>query len=202
MIIKILLVFIVGLLSYISISRLENANEQVDHTQHVIHCATELQKLMIDAETGIRGYGATNDPVFLDPYNAALPHIRIELDSLQVLVRGNATEAKRADSLSDLIDRQLSVFKDNITTRATKGLDYMVKNRIFLNGKQNMDAIRLHITNIVNEETSLLQQKKAKSDRESTFMLVIIIAGSLIFLTITITISVKKKTHDILDYYI
>lgn len=107
MIIKISLVFVVGCLSYVAISRLENANDRVEHTQQIIHSATELQKLLTDAETGVRGFGATNDRVFLETYNEALPRIRTELDSLQLLVRDNPLEAKKVDSLNSLATRQL-----------------------------------------------------------------------------------------------
>src|ERR1700749_2030708 len=87
--VSIVLVFIVGILSYNSISQLEDDTLMVEHTQKGIKTSTNLLQLMIDAETGMRGYGATNNKAFLDPYNAALPSINNDLGDLKGLIADN-----------------------------------------------------------------------------------------------------------------
>src|ERR1700712_1242523 len=87
--VSVFLVLIVGILSYKSIHQLENDSTAVDHTQKVIKTSTNLLQLMIDAETGMRGNVATNNKVFLDPYNAALPGISTDLEQLRTLLQDN-----------------------------------------------------------------------------------------------------------------
>ncbi|RYZ91737.1 MAG: chemotaxis protein, partial [Sphingobacteriaceae bacterium] len=73
--VSILLVAIVGVLSFSSIKNLEEDTVWVDHTQKVIKNSNSILQLLIDGETGMRGYGATANKQFLDPYNVAVPRI-------------------------------------------------------------------------------------------------------------------------------
>src|ERR1700754_2609737 len=99
-VVSIILVLVVGMLSYNSIRQFEEDNVWVDHTQNVIKSSNNLLQHMIDAETGMRGYGATSNKVFLDPYNEALPRISVDLQSLRDLTKDNRLQQKRIDSLT------------------------------------------------------------------------------------------------------
>src|ERR1700761_5678038 len=91
---SIILVLVVGFLSYKSISQFREDTNYVDHTQRVIKVSGALQQLMIDAETGMRGYVATAEPKFLDPYNAAVPQISSNLNQLKELIQDNPLEIR------------------------------------------------------------------------------------------------------------
>lgn len=181
---SIILVLLVGVLSVKNINQLEDDTVLVEHTQKVIKTSTNLLQLMIDAETGMRGYGATNNKTFLDPYNASLPRIHTDLENLRTLIADNPIEVSRVDSLSKLVADQLEILKNNIDARASKGLDYMVQNSMFLNGKKNMDNIRLLTDHIVNTENKLLNDRKVRSEAASTKAIIFISTGSAVFLVI------------------
>jgi len=157
---SVILVFVVAILSYSSIQKLEDDNQWVNHTQQVIKNSTNLLQQLIDAETGMRGYAATGNATFLDPYNAALPRIKVNLDSLRNLVSDNPDEVKRANTLAQIVDTQLAILKTDVDTRAAKGLEFMVASHMFLNGKQNMDSIRSRTAEIITEENTLLACSK------------------------------------------
>src|ERR1700743_3168491 len=102
---SIILVLVVGLLSYKSISQFREDTTTVDHSQRVIKTSGTLLQLMIDAETGMRGYVATGEPKFLDPYNGALPQLSANINRLKELIQDNpdeikAIETRRVDSIS------------------------------------------------------------------------------------------------------
>jgi len=181
--VSVLLVLAVGGLSYKSISQFRDDTGWVEHTQKVINTSSNLLQLMIDAETGMRGYCATNNPVLLDPYNAAIPKIHNDITKLKDLISDNPIQVRRVDSVSSLVDLQLGLLKTNIETRP-KGLEYMVQNHMFLNGKHNMDSIRMLNSHLVQTENDLLGQRKASSETASKTAIVIIITGSAIFLMI------------------
>jgi len=183
---SIILVLLVCILSVKNINQLEDDTSLVEHTQKVIKTSTNLLQLMIDAETGMRGYAATNNPVFLDPYNTALPRIHSDLEDLHMLISDNPIEISRVDSLNILVANQLGILKANIDTRATKGLDYMVQNHMFMSGKQNMDVIRVLNDHIINTENKLLADRKISSEAASTKAIIFISTGSAIFLAIII----------------
>jgi CheY-like chemotaxis protein/signal transduction histidine kinase/CHASE3 domain sensor protein len=195
--VSIVLVIIVGILSFLSIGKLEDDNTWVDHTQTVINTSDNLLQLMIDAETGMRGYGATDNKSFLDPYNKALPNIAQDVNTLKDLVIDNPVQVARVDSLNGLVASQLAILKDNIDTRDTKGLDFMIQNRMFLNGKQNMDQIRALVSKLNKTESTLLNERRASSKTQSTVAIWVIVVGSVIFLFIILFLfQYIQKTFD------
>jgi len=101
-VISIILVFVVGILSFNSLHQFEEDSVLVEHTQKVIHTSTGLLQELVDAETGMRGYGATNNRAFLDPYNTALPKISDNLVTLKDLIKDNPIQIKRVDSITSL----------------------------------------------------------------------------------------------------
>jgi CheY-like chemotaxis protein/CHASE3 domain sensor protein len=184
--VSILLVLIVGILSFNSIKQLKEDTVWVDHTQKVIKTTNNVLQLLIDGETGMRGYGATANKTFLDPYNEAIPRITESLNQLTQLVQDNPTQTKRIDSLKIIVNRQLVILKTNIETRESKGLDYMVANHMFLKGKGNMDSIRDINSRVIETENTLLEQRKAASDKASAQAITIIVIGCSIFLLIIV----------------
>ncbi|HIK16426.1 MAG TPA: CHASE3 domain-containing protein [Leptolyngbyaceae cyanobacterium M33_DOE_097] len=77
------------LLSGISIwqiARLLTALEWVNHTDQVISHANSSQKLLLDMETGFRGYLLTGKQSFLEPYKRANASVVPALNQLKQLV--------------------------------------------------------------------------------------------------------------------
>jgi len=181
---SIVLVLVVGILSFNSINQYRSDTAIVEHTQKVIKTSTGLLQQMIDAETAMRGYVATGNPNFLEPYNIAVPTVSTSFNQLKQLIQDNPLEVRRVDSLSGLVRDQLAILKTNIEIRPVKGLDFMVQNNMLTNGKRNMDRIRLLNDHIIKTENNLLAIRKAQSDETSTEAIVIMVTGTVIFLVI------------------
>lgn len=195
--ISIILVFIVGILSYRSIKQLQNNQNEVEHSQQIVTTSHDVLQYLIDAETGMRGYVATNKPKFLDPYNAALPRINQSLNKLQVLTEQDFDQQKNINTLTELTGEQLALMKANVDKRDELGLDYMVQHDMLLNGKAIMDRIRNLIGNINQVETKSLQTGKARTAEAATNTNVTIVIGSLIFLAIIIVLFIYiQKTFE------
>jgi CHASE3 domain sensor protein len=195
--VSIVLVLVVGILSFRSINQLEEDTKMVDHTQTVINTSDELLQLLIDAETGMRGFCATDKKVFLDPYNAALPKINGDLQTLRGLTTDNPIQQRRLDTIGTLVNEQLAIQKLNIDTRDVKGLDFMVANNMFVNGKRSMDAIRVLRSRLNATETQLLLDRRASSAEASSRAVFTIIVGSGVFLIIIIILfQYIQKTFD------
>ncbi len=186
--ISVILVFVVAILSYKSINQLESDTAMVEHTQKIIKTSGNLLQLMIDAETGMRGFVASNHEVFLDPYKAALPSIHTDIAVLKSLTVDNPIQERRIDSLNGLTVAQLDIMKENITQRPTLGLDYMIQHNMLLNGKHNMDDIRMLVDHIRSEENNLLTKRKDSTQAASSRALDTIIIGSIVFLIIIIVL--------------
>src|SRR5574340_1484900 len=83
---------IVGAISYYEINSFLDDENWVKHTYQVIGQADDVEKSMLDIETGARGYLLTQNVVFLEPYNSGLNHIRAQLDSLRTSTVDNPVQ--------------------------------------------------------------------------------------------------------------
>jgi two-component system, chemotaxis family, sensor kinase CheA len=62
----------------------------VEHTFEVLIKSHRLEKNLVDAETGMRGFKLSNDSVFLEPYFWATKNCPILFQELKTLIRDNA----------------------------------------------------------------------------------------------------------------
>ncbi|QJD97984.1 response regulator [Mucilaginibacter robiniae] len=195
--VSIILVFIVGLLSFYSIRKLQDNQTEVEHSQQVVNTSHNILQYLIDAETGMRGYVATNKVRFLDPYNAALPRISHDLNRLQTLTEQDPDQQKNITDLTQLTEEQLTLLKTNVDKREALGLDYMVQHDMLLNGKAVMDRIRGLIDNINKVESKSLLAGKARTAEAANNTTIIIVVGSLIFLIIIVVLFIYiQKTFE------
>jgi CheY-like chemotaxis protein/signal transduction histidine kinase/CHASE3 domain sensor protein len=186
--ISIILVFIVGIFSYRSINQLQNNQREVEKSQQVVTASRTVLQLLIDAETGMRGYLATGKSAFLDPYNAALPRITTNLNKLDDLIADKPSQQTNVANLNLLTNTQLAIMKTNVDKREELGLATMVQRNMLSNGKANMDMIRNTITGINVIENKFLKEGRAKTEDAATATILTISIGSAIFLIIIIVL--------------
>ena len=65
-----ILMLVTSLVVSISISSIIDASRWVNHTYEVIRKAESVQAVMVDMETGQRGFLIAGEDEYLDPYNA------------------------------------------------------------------------------------------------------------------------------------
>ena len=74
----------------------------VEHTDRVTRDASELQRLSIDLETGMRGFLISGDETFLQPYESAQPRLAAGMIALRKLVADNTAQVDRLDRITTL----------------------------------------------------------------------------------------------------
>jgi CheY-like chemotaxis protein/signal transduction histidine kinase/CHASE3 domain sensor protein len=178
---SIFLVLFVGLFSYKSIKQLQENQAEMEYSQKLINTSDHILQLLIDAETGMRGFVATGKPVFLDPYNAALPHLNDDLSKIKDLESTDPAQTTNINLLATLVYKQLDLLKSNVNNRDKVGLEEMVKRDMLLNGKQVMDNIRSTITSIDSSEQVSLDERKASTEDAVKSTIVTIVGGSTVF---------------------
>jgi PAS domain S-box-containing protein len=68
---------------------------RVEYSDRVIAQANALVKLMVDEETGLRGFLITRDPIFLQPYREANQQLESEFTALFDLIKGDPEQTAR-----------------------------------------------------------------------------------------------------------
>ncbi|HKD84438.1 MAG TPA: CHASE3 domain-containing protein [Terriglobales bacterium] len=77
----------------------------VDHSDQVISTARQLQRQIIQMETGLRGYYLTGDQSFLDSYNDAKSKVPEQVENLLSLTSDNPSQQHRLKEVREVNDR-------------------------------------------------------------------------------------------------
>ncbi len=151
-------------------SSLDTAN-WVRHTQEVISDAQKIEKLMINMETGHRGFLLTEDKIFLEPFITSKLVWQSEIDSLIKLVDDNPYQVNKANEIKDASLRWIdSIAEHDIYQFSNLKTSFEdLKDDVFLkrqkDGKQQMDGIRLRIAEFINEESRLMNDRQSKAKK-------------------------------------
>ena len=122
----------------------------------------ELKNSIVEAETGIRGYYITKDQVFLKPYYETQENISSIYNELKTLEAKNQGQLARLDSIKHLIDRRLSLMKNNLTLFQQAG--ERSTPEVELNrqrGQAILDSIRTYTRHFITSEEKLMRERKS-----------------------------------------
>lgn len=151
----VLLLLLAGI-SIGQITRLLAALRWVDHTDQVISQANVAQKLLLDLETGLRGYLLTGQQNFLEPYAQASATVDSSLQQLQNLVSDNPIQEQRANALM-VQAQQLKAQVQPTLRRRQRGQPEPIRE--LEHQKQSMDRIRQEIATFIATEVQLRNQR-------------------------------------------
>lgn len=98
------------------LNALEKNSERVDHSYQVIILTNRLEQNLLNAETNQRGYLFSGNSDFLESYLSELKGIPGILSRLDHLTADNASQQQHLDSLREVINRQLNILKQNMTS--------------------------------------------------------------------------------------
>lgn len=147
-----------------NITRLSDATEQVARTHHVLDLISEVMTVVVDAETGQRGYLLSKDAAFLEPYHAAIARSNRLLSTLAVETQSHPEQQQRLANLRELVQARLTRLGNSIT-QPDPTMDGVEALRIIRRGKEQMDAIRALVAEMKAEESRLLTERTAHSHR-------------------------------------
>jgi methyl-accepting chemotaxis protein len=176
---SILVLVVVGGVSYRSSDLLIENNHAVTHTHQVLEELARVLSLLKDAETGQRGFLLTGSETYLEPYNASLPAIGSTVSDIQLLTADNPRQQARVVRLRPLVDAKLAELKQTIDLRRNEGLDAALKIVANNSGKKVMDDARGVIAEMETEERTLLTQRGEAADASANGTKTTILIGVL-----------------------
>ena len=91
------------------IQRLVDAQEWLDHTDVVMSQLYETQKVLIGAESGLRGFQLSGDRAYLASFESSRTSVAKSLDELRSLTADNARQGPRIDSVREQTSRWTSL---------------------------------------------------------------------------------------------
>ncbi len=175
-----LILSIIGLVSYSSTIQLVETANKVGHTYKTLEKLKEIFSDVKDVETGGRGYVITGDERYLEPYDAAVELVDQDIDQLRELVADNLIQQQRLQTLKPFIANRLAVAKETIDLRRNKGFKAALQLVLTDEGKQAMDNIRYVVREMEDEENELLRQQSEKVKVNARNTTSVIVFGSLL----------------------
>ena len=177
----VLLVVLAATISFRAIAQMEAAAAARSHTRHVINRVEGVLSQLRDAETGQRGYALTGDQAFLEPYLTGRDGISGYLDDLRQNVRIQASQTHLA-ALAPLIDAKLAELAQIIVLRQNNQMADVLARVKSGQGKRLMDAIRVEINALVQEEETALAELEAEFQSSLRQLFFIFLGVSLLAL--------------------
>jgi signal transduction histidine kinase len=164
---------------------LNRSLQSVDHTDHVLDQSGSLLKLLVNVETGMRGYLATGDETLLQPYIEGKKRFDSEYQSLYKLVDDNPPQKERLRAVRAGYMSWVAYTDKVIDLRRDGQADGAFYES--LQGKRGMDALREHISEFQDVETALRMQRIQAAHRQWTLMATSCIGlglGCAVFITL------------------
>ena len=134
--------------SLIGIAGLRDSAAQVrrrtDTNKTILQETNRLLKTVVDAETGIRGYGLTKRRDFLEPYLKAKKSLPPLLAKLKVMVRDNQLQAQEFEEIQKSTEQQINFLQNTLNQLDSSAI--IVQSpatiQVFAQGKLKMDRLR------------------------------------------------------------
>src|SRR6476469_3517918 len=118
----IVIVLIVLLFSGLAnVRHVYRASEAVAHTHAVKTALERLLSILVDAETGQRGFIITGEAKYLEPYDRARAGLSKSLGEVRSLTADNVEQQGDFERLVDLSQRELSELDRTIALRRQAG---------------------------------------------------------------------------------
>lgn len=199
--IPVILILLVSTLVHRNTQSMSENNQWVVHTQLAISRAQELLKLIVDMETGQRGFLITGEEVFLEPYDAANEVWSAKLMTLSQQVSDNPPQVERLIKIHGLYGQWMKYAGEKeIAQRrlVTQGLSPMSSVTSLIQaqtGKQLIDSIRREIKTFIDVEKRLIDIRIARSEASANSTTVVLFVGSFLAVFISVLVSIWSSSR-------
>ena len=166
---------LVFLVLFLAITGLRHRSLEARHSQQVIATANQLQALVIDLETGVRGFAITGDRSDLLPWSRAQRRYPAAIKTLDELTQDDPTQHRRALAIEQAINDYLSEYSRPLVR-------FMLRNRNLVGpiimesirrGGPQVDSIRAEFRRFLDTETALGNRRDARAHTTARNALVV-----------------------------
>ncbi len=177
LLLPLVLLLLLALVLAWQIQRTLREQRRIDHTDRITAQLNEMERLVVDQETGLRGYQLTRDPTTLEPYQNAEGSLHLAFDSLLLLVREDPDQLRRLRQVRDSHELWMGF--------AGRALDNLRAGKIFgdtaldLNGAQLMAALRTQIGAMTQIEVKRRDEEVRSTNSQVRTLMTILLASSI-----------------------
>ena len=163
-----LLALVLLVISETSHHRALTSLDALDRTSEVRSSNQQLLRLMVDAETGQRGYLLTGREEYLDPYRSAISELRALMVELERHYQQDARLRPSFAALSVQVERKLSEMQASLTMFQQGNTDGALQLLLTDIGREQMELVRQASRGLVRSEAEKIAQQRKEIDRTLT----------------------------------
>ena len=148
----------------LNLVRLRQSFVWVEHTNEVLRNFAVVERSLLEAESGERGYLLTGEGSYLDGYNRSRTEIPSLLEALGRLIADNPDQLQRLSALRGSIEARLAELKLVVELGPARAADALAILRT-ARSRQLMPQIEEQLGQMRRVELSLLDERQQSVDR-------------------------------------
>src|SRR5438094_34161 len=171
----------------LAIGDVRGAERRTDHAQDVLVAANQLERLLLDLETGQRGFVLTGQPRFLEPWNAARLAFPSRARTLLALVDGERAPEQQARNIARSVQAYISDYSVPLVGAAKRGDPSARSVATTDAGKRRVDALRDDFDRLLAVEHQTAAHSRSTADsaaQKASAAAAIGIAGSVFLIAV------------------
>jgi methyl-accepting chemotaxis protein len=181
---SLLVLLVVALVAFQGALQLTETTQGLVETRENLRTIREVRALIVDAETGQRGFLLSGDPNYLQPYEQALRDLNTDLSAMRKAMAGAPEQQERLSRLEPLIRGRLAFAEEAIQLRREKGLEAAAALVQTQRGKQLMDQIRQVINEMLDHEQARWKERQEQAEASARRTFIILAVCTLLGLLI------------------
>ncbi|WP_257451137.1 methyl-accepting chemotaxis protein [Archangium lipolyticum] len=177
---SLLVLLAVALVAFQGAQQLTQTTEALMESRDQARAIRDVRMLLLDAETGQRGFLLTGEPRYLEPYERATQALNAHLDGLHKSLNDDPEQRARLDRLEPIVRDKLDELAETIRLRQQKGLEAAMEVVRTDRGKRAMEQIRQGLGEMVDteDENWVVNERQARASAWRS--IVVLGAGTLL----------------------
>jgi signal transduction histidine kinase len=160
----------------VAIDEVRKTSRLADHSRLTLTAADEVGKLVLDLETGSRGFVITGQERFLGPWRLARARLPVQARTLERLADG-PEQATRARRIADEATSYVSEYSIPLVRAVRRGSPAASSVAVTAAGSRRVDAIRARLDGFAAAEGARLDARQNQSDSDVRRAIVLGIVG-------------------------
>jgi methyl-accepting chemotaxis protein len=175
-----------------SVGGLIGTNREVERAYAVIGTAAQLEKLLVDMESGERGYLLAGRDDFLVPFTKSRETFEQLIGTVQEQLKNNPAQSQRLNEIQGLAQEWLlGTAETQILIRqgigaGGAGMDLVIKAVQAASGKKQLEDLRTLFEQVKAEERAVIDRRKGEAEAAGTRSIAIAAGGTVLALLLSL----------------
>lgn len=192
----------------IVLNRMSALQTEVDfvsqHDIEVHDLANQIQKNILDMETGMRGYAITGDEDYLEPYHEASRNWLDNYNKLHSLLADNGAQQRSLEEIRPMILSWITNSGEYVINHKKANNQAALDDHFSNNkGKKRTDELRSHFDSFLEKERNLTTKRVEKLNRDNTnlklalYGLIVLVTAITIATAVMLSNSIVKTIKQV-----